>query len=206
MPDSSTLDSNGFVPYCAVICAAGAGTRMGHNKALCRLPLSGTFLSSIVHTLQAANVTQIAVVIGAQANEVMQTHLDLNVQWVFNPQWTDTFMLESLTCGIRACPPEWGIIHWPVDCIGVHPQDLIRLLNAPPAPFAALSFNGKCGHPLRIAPEKATILRNGNHDFASLRDFFLSDACTCIEADHPALMNCNDPQSLADFIATHPQL
>ena len=179
---------------------------MGQNKALCKLSPSETFLSSIVHTLTKACVDKIIVVIGAQAESVQNCHAQLDVQWVINPDWKNTYMLESLTCGIRACPPGCSIIHWPVDCVGVHPRDLIRLLEAPPAPFAALSFNGKCGHPLRIAPEKATILRNGNHDFASLRDFFHSDACTCIEADYPALMNCNDPQSLADFIATHAQL
>ncbi|MBO4350302.1 MAG: NTP transferase domain-containing protein [Proteobacteria bacterium] len=207
MSDSSTLTSNGSLPYCAVICAAGAGTRMGHNKALCRLPHSGTFLSSIVNTLQAAEVTQIVVVIGAQANEVIQAHPDLHVNWVVNPLWANTFMLESLTCGIQHTPKECNIIHWPVDCVGVHLQDLQKLLTSPLlTPFAALSFHGKSGHPLRIAPQAADILRSGNHTFHSLREFFHSGECTYIEADQDALMNCNDPQRLADFIATHAQL
>ena len=206
MCDVSTLTSNGSMQYDAVICAAGAGTRMGQNKALCQLSPSETFLSSIVHTLTKAGVDKIIVVIGAQAETVQQCHANLDVQWVVNPDWKTTYMLESLTCGIRACSPECGIIHWPVDCVGVHPSDLMRLLAAPQAPFAALSFQGKRGHPLRIAPHKASILRTCSHTFTSLRDFFYSDSCICIEANYPALMNCNDPHRLADFIATQNEM
>ena len=206
MNELSALTSNGSVFCDAVICAAGAGTRMGQNKALCRLSPSETFLSSIVNALTNAGVSKIVVVIGAQAEDVQQCHADLHVQWVINPDWKTTYMLESLTCGIRACTPEHGILHWPVDCVGVRTSDLIRLLNAPPAPFAALAWHGRCGHPLRISPEKADILRNGLHDFATLRDFFHSAPCRIVEAEHPALMNCNDPQRLADFIASKTHL
>ena len=37
----------------AVICAAGGGTRMGKNKALCQLSSDETFLSSIVSSIRS---------------------------------------------------------------------------------------------------------------------------------------------------------
>ena len=200
------LTSSTQVSYHAVICAAGAGTRMGKNKALCHLSDSETFLSSIVHALQKAGVDLIHVVIGAQAEIVRDCHAHLHVNWVVNPEWASTYMLESLTLGVRNTPPHTGIIHWPVDCVGVHAEDIQKLIDAEPAPFATLYFDGTPGHPLRIAPEKADLLRTKSHNFASLRDFFHSDDCIRVDAKFPALMNCNDPQRLADFIATHTQL
>ena len=187
----------------AVICAAGAGARMGQNKALCRLE-SETFLESIVTVLKSVTAPQISpivVVTGSQADLVRQIHETLDVVWACNPQWQTTHMLESLTCGLQYVPAGYAVLHWPVDCIGIHHDDLIHLLSAPPAPFTVLACDGKPGHPMRIAPEWADRIRCGQHQFSSLRDFFKECPRSLVEISHHALMNCNDPQTLADFIA-----
>ena len=192
----------------AVICAAGAGARMGKNKALCAIE-SETFLSSIVRVLQsmvAPPVSPIVVVTGSQSELVQQTHHSLDVVWAHNPDWQSTHMLESLTCGLQFVPTGNHVLHWPVDCIGIDRDDLCKLLNAPPEQFAVLSFGGKPGHPMRILAEQADILRSGQHHFTSLHDAFEDYPRLLIEASHTALMNCNDPQSLKDFIARRQHL
>ena len=93
----------------AVICAAGGGTRMGKNKALCQLSSDETFLSSIVSSIRSiSHDAPIAVVIGAQAEEVKSIHRSLcddpNLFWVENLSWQSTHMLDSLMLGLYALP------------------------------------------------------------------------------------------------------
>ena len=104
----------------AVICAAGGGTRMGKNKALCQLSSDETFLSSIVSSIRSiSHDAPIAVVIGAQAEEVKSIHRSLcddpNLFWVENLSWQSTHMLDSLMLGLYALPRHCIALHWPVD-------------------------------------------------------------------------------------------
>lgn len=193
----------------AVICAAGAGSRMGQNKALCCFRHE-TFLSSIVHVLQSITVPQISpivVVTGAQVEEVRHAHQHLNnLIWAHNNDWNHTHMLESLTCGLKHIPALSFVLHWPVDCIGVVSDDLKNILNAPEDQCAVLSYHGKPGHPIRLTPQCADIIRTQNHSYNSLKDVFSDYPRIHIEATSEPLMNCNDPQILADFMARHPHL
>jgi CTP:molybdopterin cytidylyltransferase MocA len=192
----------------AVICAAGAGARMGQNKALCRLEHE-SFLTSIVRVLKlmtAPTIHPIVVVTGAQADTVRHTHKALDVTWTYNPDWESTHMLESLTCGLQKVPDGYHVLHWPVDCVGVTPDDLQKLLDAPSDLCVALSYCGLHGHPIRITPACAEKLRSGQHHYSSLKDVFTEHTRTYIEASSEPLMNCNNPQILADFMARHPHL
>ena len=193
----------------AVICAAGAGSRMGQNKALCWFRQE-TFLSSIVHCLQsipAPNISPIVIVTGAQSDEVRIAHQDLaGIVWTHNSDWKHTHMLESLACGLRLVPHGYHVLHWPVDCIAVTTQDLQKLLNAPSEQCAVLAYRGKSGHPIRLTPECADLIRTENHGYHSLREVFFDYPRMIVEAGTEPLMNCNDPQILADFMARHPYL
>ena len=193
----------------AVICAAGAGSRMGQNKALCCFRHE-TFLSSIVHALQsitAPPISPIVIVTGAQACEVQHTHRHLqNVIWCHNPEWMHTHMLESLMCGLQHIPEPSFVLHWPVDCLGITVQDLQNLLNAPKDQCAVLAYHGKVGHPIRLTPECVLSIQSHAHSYHSLKDVFSEFQRLPIEATSEPLMNCNDPQILADFIARHPHL
>ena len=192
----------------AVICAAGAGARMGHNKALCRLEHE-SFLTSIVRVLNlmaAPPIHPIVVVTGAQAEIVREYHNNLDVIWAFNPDWESTHMLESLTCGLQNIPVGYHVLHWPVDCVAITPNDLQRILDAPPNQCAALSYRGLHGHPIRLTPFCADMLRSGQHHYSSLKEVFNEHTRTYIEATSEPLMNCNNPQILAEFMARHPHL
>ena len=193
----------------AVICAAGAGSRMGQNKALCLMG-HDTFLTSIVRVLQtmiAPPVSPIVVVTGAQADDVRNAHQNLiGISWVLNPDWETTHMLESLVCGLQIIPSGMNVLQWPVDCIGVQHEDLRLLLNATPAPFTVLSHNGKPGHPMRILAPQADFLRAHPDAYASLKEVFRDYPRQCVEASGAVLNNCNTPQNLADFVASSTQL
>ncbi len=192
----------------AVICAAGGGTRMGQNKALCRLCGDETFLSSIVSSIRSVDMTApIAVVVGAQAEEVKTRHRELSAQapliWVENTAWQSTHMLDSLMLGISAIPRGHTILHWPVDCIGIMPGDIVKLLTAEDTPFAVLSFRGTPGHPLRIGAQKADWLRDHAASFDTLKSIIHGDRRIFVESDTHALMNCNDPGVLERFRAEY---
>ena len=187
-----------ITPHSAVICAAGVGTRMGCPKALCLLG-HRSFLFSIVETLKAANIHSIFVVIGAEAERVRQYHARLDVQWVYNPQWDSTYMLESLVCGLQFVPEHHAVLHWPVDCVDVHVSD-IRALMASEAPLASLAFDGVAGHPMRLAPNSVDELRASSKRYSSLRDFVDHKGLFLIPAVYPALMNCNTPDQLSAYL------
>lgn len=185
----------------AVICAAGAGSRMGRNKALCTIH-GQTFLRNIVHSLDQTGIRNIVAVTGAQSETVRHTHRDLDITWAYNPDWQTTFMLETLICALHLIPERSTILHWPVDCVCIHPDDL-RALLASTAPLAVLCWHDMPGHPMRIAPNLADKLRSGALKFNSLRDLTTAFPCAHIHAAHDALLNCNTPQMLAEFEAQH---
>ena len=191
----------------AVICAAGAGSRMGQNKALCHIG-TRTFLDFIVRTLLdvTTEIKPIVVVTGAEAEAVRRIHADLPVVWAHNDAWRTTYMLESLVCGLACVPDECDVIHWPVDCIGVSAGDIARLLEVPREFVSVLGVGGIPGHPVRFTAEMLHELRTPGNGFRSLRDFFSLYPCKVVESSEPVLMNCNDPQSLADFIARRAKL
>lgn len=188
----------------AVICAAGGGTRMGKNKALCQLSSDETFLSSIVSSIRSiSHDAPIAVVIGAQAEEVKSIHRSLcddpNLFWVENLSWQSTHMLDSFMLGLYALPRHCIALHWPVDCIGIAPADIARLIEAPDAPFAVLSFQGTPGHPLRISANKADWMRDNAASFQSLKQIIHDDKRIFVESNTFAIVNCNDPNRLAQI-------
>lgn len=177
---------------------------MGINKALCKLSDHETFLTSIVSSIRAiSQCAKIVVVVGAQAQTVMDIHKNLDVHWVENANWKITHMLDSFLCGLSVVPAGIDVLHWPVDCIGIHTDDLLNLLSTPCAAFSMLAFQGIPGHPVRIHASKIPWFLENALKFHSLREIFTTDSCQIINAKQEALMNCNNPQILADFIASH---
>ena len=186
----------------AVICAAGAGSRMGQNKALCHIG-SETFLSSIVRTLLdvTIQIEPIVVVTGAQQDLVRSRHAELPVVWAHTDLWASTHMLESLASGLALVPDDCDVIHWPVDCIGISSADLARLCDVPEGVTGVIGVNGKPGHPVKFGAALMRALRRHDQVYQTLKDVFLSSPYTVIEASGPVLMNCNDRRELADFVA-----
>ena len=79
------------------------------------------------------------------------------------------------------------------------PADIARLIEAPDAPFAVLSFQGTPGHPLRISANKADWMRDNAASFQSLKQIIHDDKRIFVESNTFAIVNCNDPNRLAQI-------
>src|SRR5712692_7043831 len=86
----------------AIVLAAGKSSRMGRPKA--NLPLEGgdTFLTRIVRTLSDAEVSDIIVVVGHDADVIVETFAPsgLAARFVANPDY-EAGQLSSLVAGLR---------------------------------------------------------------------------------------------------------
>jgi molybdenum cofactor cytidylyltransferase len=85
----------------ALVLAAGLSTRMGRPKATLPLGEGDTFLTRIVRTLQAAEVADIVVVLGHEADSIARSleHHNLNPRVVFNPKY-QSGQLSSVLAGL----------------------------------------------------------------------------------------------------------
>ena len=91
----------------AVVLAAGLSSRMGRSKAVLPIDpanLSGdTFVTHIVRTFQAAGVEELVVVVGHEADRLIETVLarGLSPRFVVNPDY-ESGQLSSVLAGLRA--------------------------------------------------------------------------------------------------------
>ena len=86
-----------------IVLAAGKSTRMGRPKAT--LPLNGadTFLTRIIRTFQEAQVDDVVVVLGHEAEAILQSvePSGLSPRFVVNDQY-ESGQLSSVLAGLRA--------------------------------------------------------------------------------------------------------
>jgi len=87
----------------AVILSAGKSTRMGSAKALLPIDSGETFLTRIILTMQSAEVEDIVVVLGHQADEIAERVVKrgLAPRLVINADY-ESGQLSSLLTGLRA--------------------------------------------------------------------------------------------------------
>ncbi len=84
----------------AVVLAAGRGTRMGGGKLA--LPWGdGTILDAVLHTLEAAGIQEIVVVLATGSGELAEAAGRAGARCVVNEE-RDRGMLSSVQCGLRA--------------------------------------------------------------------------------------------------------
>ena len=181
---------------------------MGCPKALCRIG-PRTFLQDILHSLAAAGVRRALAMIGARAQEVLEYHRtspltppqeNIACGFAISPNWRREHMLETLGRGIANMADDTAVLHWPVDCVDVHPDDLRRLLDAEGGPIRGLFWGREAGHPIWLSPEAVQILRRDRHRYATLRDFVNDLGCVPVAAKHPSLQNCNTPDMLREYM------
>jgi molybdenum cofactor cytidylyltransferase len=85
----------------ALVLAAGLSTRMGRPKAMLPLGTRETFLTRIVRTLQSAEVADVVVVLGHEADSIAESleRHRLNPRVVFNPDY-QSGQLSSVLAGL----------------------------------------------------------------------------------------------------------
>lgn len=109
----------------AVILAAGRSTRMGRPKALLPLGESETFLTRLIRTFQTAEVDDVVVVLGHEADAIAEsvTRAGLTPRFVLNKDF-DQGQLSSVVAGVRA-----------ID----HPGVIAMLLTLVDVPFVSVA-------------------------------------------------------------------
>ena len=86
-----------------VVLAAGKSTRMGRSKATLRLDDADTFLTRIIRTFQEAQVEDVVVVLGHEAEAILKSvgQSGLSPRFVVNTQY-ESGQLSSVLAGLRA--------------------------------------------------------------------------------------------------------
>src|SRR5215467_5309928 len=101
----------------AIVLAAGKSSRMGRSKAALPLPDGDTFITRIVRTFRAASVDDVVVVVGHDANSVVEAFAasDLEARFVENFDY-EQGQLSSLVgaATVRAVIDRYQETHAPV--------------------------------------------------------------------------------------------
>lgn len=138
----------------AIILAAGRSTRMGRPKPL--LTYGGRpFVARICDTLFQGGAGEVVVVLGAYLFDVERAvPKDPRIKIAVNPDYHQGQVL-SLQCGIRSLgAASRALLGMPVDCPGVRPETVGRLVAAFEAegwPIILPTFQGRRGHPTLFA-------------------------------------------------------
>jgi molybdenum cofactor cytidylyltransferase len=139
-----------YEPVAGIVLAAGGSSRLGQPKQL--LPWRGQPLvrHAATSALQAG-LEPVVVVTGAYAEAVQAAVSDLNVQVVFNPDWTRG-QSRSLAAGLARLPDGCGAAvflladqpHLPVSLL----RSLVALHTESLAPIVAPLVDGQRGNPV----------------------------------------------------------
>lgn len=136
-----------------LVLAAGMSTRMGQPKMV--LPWGKTtIIGQVVNTLTAAGISKILVVTGGTQDLVMKALNGAPINFVFNPDFENGEMINSIQAGIRALPDEAQSV---LITLGDQPQteqkvvrDLIKVYDQEKYTLILPSFNKQSGHPWLI--------------------------------------------------------
>jgi molybdenum cofactor cytidylyltransferase len=139
----------------ALVLAAGRSSRMGRAKALLRLGDADTFLTRIVKTFVEADVEDVLVVVGHEADRIASgLPADLPARLVFNRDY-DRGQLSSLVAGLAVVdrPGVEAVLVTLVDVPFVTPatvRAVVERYRATHAPIVRPTSGLRHGHPLLI--------------------------------------------------------
>jgi molybdenum cofactor cytidylyltransferase len=137
-----------------IVLAAGESSRMGRSKALLRVPGDETFVTSLLRTLHAAGLADVAV-IGRPADDPLRAEvarLHTAISYLENPR-SQLGQLSSLLIGIdyAASVGARGALVLPVDAPTVRVSTVSAVLRAfeiAPASIVRATYCGRHGHPV----------------------------------------------------------
>lgn len=184
----------------AVIAAAGLSSRMGALKQTMKLGEYG-FTERIVRSFLEAGIKRIAVVTGHRAEEVRQSLAGYDVEFLHNPDYASTEMLDSARIAFRHFDGVRKLFFCPSDIPLFRPETVRRLLETTlPEDGRAVVCpvcGGKTGHPVLIGggllPELLTCPGDGG-----LRKAFQSTGAiqiTVTVEDPGALLDADTPEA-----------
>jgi molybdenum cofactor cytidylyltransferase len=152
----------------AVILAAGRSSRMGRAKALLPLGNSSTFLTRLIDTFQNADVADVVVVLGHDAESIQEIVAQAApaARVVINPDY-DRGQLSSVLTGIRAIdrPGVSAMLMMLVDVPFVSAatvRSVIEKYRATRAPIVRPVRGAEHGHPVLIDRSLFDALRSAD--------------------------------------------
>ena len=135
----------------AIVLAAGKSTRMGAPKQM--LPLGDTtMLGQTLEHLHQANMEEVLLVLGAQAETIQQSLPSIpNLRTIYNPNYQQG-MATSLQAGLAALGPETeSVLIVLADQPFLQPQTIRRLADhSTAAKILIPTYRGKRGNPVRL--------------------------------------------------------
>ena len=144
------MDGTPSTRVAAVVLAAGGSTRMGQLKQL--LPVGGRpMVRRVTSAVCKAGLTQVVVVVGAQADAVSRALASLAVDVVVNEAWAEG-MSTSVRAGLRVVRPEIQAVLLVLADQPALTPDLVRTLvaryQATGALIVAPFYQGQRGNPV----------------------------------------------------------
>lgn len=180
---------------------------MGYPKALANI--HGTPLLTRHLTQHQGYFDGAIVVLGCHFDEIT-AKCQLS-QWtvVQNTRWQDG-QARSVQVGLRAVPPQTGVLLSPVDCPPIHYDSyraFFRAIEKNPNAWALIpTAGGQPGHPIYLAPPAIAAYLHPEtpppmHHFLASID----DKCQRVEVADPRIhLNINTPEELADYHRRYP--
>lgn len=181
----------------AVIPAAGMSSRMGTFKPLLRVG-SETMIERVIKRLAAAGARPIVVVTGYK-HTVLEEHLAAAaVQCVYNPQYRETQMLDSLLLGLTVLADRCSeVLISPVDVALTEPETVRQVRDAAGL-FVRPTYRQEPGHPVRLSLSLRPLLQDYRGE-GGLKGAIEAGgvAITDIAVDDPGIVM--DSDTMADY-------
>jgi molybdenum cofactor cytidylyltransferase len=175
----------------AVVLAAGASRRMGRPKAL--LPLGHTtFVRRIVEALEAAEVTNIFVIVRHEIRDLVATEIEgvATARVVVNPHAEDG-QLSSLVTALDTIDEAGAVLVTLVDVPLVRPSTIRALIaraGASPALILRAVHHGRHGHPVIFKHEVFAALRSADPALGA-KAVMRAVAVEDVEVDDPGIVS-----------------
>ena len=189
----------------AVVLAAGRSTRMGRPKALLPLGGSETFLTRIIRTFQAAEVEDVVVVLGHEADAIAEsmTREGLTPRFVVNKDF-DQGQLSSVVAGVRAIDRP-GVIAMLLTLVDVPfvssaaVRSVVARYRAVRAPIVRPVKGALHGHPVLIDRSLFDMLRAADPSTSAkpIVRAHVSDAGSVPIDDEGAYLDIDTPEEYA---------
>ena len=185
----------------AIVTAAGQSRRMGVQKHL--LPFgTTTVIGHIVDQLFQGGIGDICVVVGHQANRIVEALSGRPARIVHNPDYRQTEMLASVRCGLRALPQTCEAI---LVALGDQPAINAELVRAMTESFSTVGLGivvpvhgGKRGHPLLFARRYCSEILSG-YDEVGLRGLLAAHPKDVFELCVPTSLVLSDMDFPEDY-------
>lgn len=135
-------------PFAAIVLAAGAGRRLGGNKAL-MLVGGRTALARVVGSARAAGAADVIVVTGHERDEVAELARQLGAREARNPD-PERGMASSVRVGVAAADATLDLLVWPVDHPFVRSDTAAAVVAAADGCAVVPTHGGRGGHPVLL--------------------------------------------------------